>query len=597
MKENENEVYFRISGKYTDTEIIKIFVIACFVLLSLMVSILAFNIPISDWNYPGIFIVPQIYYIPILLISLWYPKKGLQASILLISGFLGVTSYYYYIGLPVDPFIAGLNVAIFIWVIITTTYMAEASGLVNFKYKAFFRNAGAGMLILDIDNSKILDVNKKACEILEMKEEEIVGRNIEECFDRKISEEEIFNEIENKKIYLIPENLKKTILFSAGYNKSLGHIECIILDITEQEKEINYAEETKQKMLEFLRSSNDLLFILDLNANIKSFDWQMAKKYEVNTADYIGKPIMDLVPEDSKNDCLRYFNEVICTGNTITFETKIRIKQDKKRILIILGAITASGKIKEVLVAFHEIGKDLPNKDELLLEFEKRKWANFINTAAHELRTPLQPLLGYLHLLTDESFNSDLSQETSIIVKKCLESAERECEIVEKILEAGLAESFKINLKIEDFKLKQLIGEILTINKIQKEAEVIFDISETVSISADRDRIYQVFEGIILNAIKYSSQPKILIIRYKEDLSNHIIEITDNGIGIPSDSLDEIFEPFFIKNPSDLTRGTGRIGLGLSIAKKYISLHNGDIKVHSIPGKGSTFTIIIPKID
>lgn len=595
MKSDENEAYFGFTKKYTDTEIIKIFVIACFILLSLLVSILAFNIPVNDWNYPGIFIVPQIYYIPILLISLWYPKRGMQASLLLISGFLGVSSYYYYMGLPVDPYIAGLNVAMFIWVVITTTYMAEASGLVNLKYRAFFRNAGAGLLILDINTSRILDANEKAMEILELKENEIIGKKIEDFIDLGSMEYGKFREIENEKFHLISGEAKKTVLLSAGYNDSLGHIECIILDITDHEKDIQNAEETKEKMLEFLKSSNDLLLVLDLKGNIKSFDWQTAKKYEIDTADFIGKQVVDFIPSDSKNEYNRYFDEVVNTGSTITFETDVQIRNGRKKILIILGAITASGKVKEVLAALHEIGKDFPNKDELILEFEKRKWANFINTAAHELRTPLQPLIGYLHLLTDETFNSDLSPETDSIIRKCLESAERECEIVEKILEAGLAESFKINLKIEEFRLKQLIDEIIAINRIRDEAEITVEINENIRINADRDRIYQVFEGIILNSIKYNEEPKKVAIKYNEDSFSHIIDITDNGIGIPADSVNEIFEPFFISNTSELARGTGRIGLGLSIAKRYISLHKGNILVRSVPDEGSTFTIIIPK--
>ncbi|ADN36555.1 multi-sensor signal transduction histidine kinase [Methanolacinia petrolearia DSM 11571] len=595
MKVDQNEACFSISNNYSDTEIIRIFVIACFILLSVLVSVLAFNIPETQWNYPGIFIIPQIYYIPILLISLWYPKKGMQASVLLIAGFLGVSSYYYYMGLPVDPFIAGLNVAMIIWVVITTTYLAESSGLVNIKYRAFFRNAGAGMLIFDINNFRILDANEKAKEILGVHDDEIIGKKIESLIDMDDLEPEMFYDIDNKKFELYSGNGKRTISLSSHFNDSLGHIECTILDITEQETEKKNAKEIKMKMLEFLRSSSDLIFVLDLNGIIKSFDLQTAGDYDIKTSDYIGKPVEQFIPEDSKIKFSRYFEEVIDTGCTTTFETKISIKGENKTLLIIIGAITSAGKTEEVLVALHEIGNNLPDKEELILEFEKRRWANFINTAAHELRTPLQPILGYLHLLTDKDYQAEMSPEVASIIEKCLLSTERECEIVEKILEAGLSESFKINLNVEEIELKQLVEEILNINKIRCNAEVIVDLSDSVRFNADRDRIYQVFEGIILNAVKYNSDPKKVSISYREDDSNHIISISDNGIGIPPDSVNDIFEPFFIRNSSDLVRGTGRIGLGLSIAKRYISLHKGDIRVQSVPGEGSTFTVILPK--
>jgi len=595
MNSDENEVLSRIFKGYTDTEIIKIFVIACFVLLSVLVSIVAFNIPLKEWNYPGIFIVPQIYYIPILLISLWYPKKGMQVSILLISGFLGVSSYYYYLGLPIDPYIAGLNVAMFIWVVITTTYMAESSGLVNIKYRSFFRNAGAGMLILDINSMRILDANEKAVEILGINDSSIIGKRLEDLIENDQTDRELFYEIDNRKFIIHSGETAKTVLVSSHFNESLGHIECTILDITEQEKEKKGAEEIRMKMLEFLKSSNNYLFILDLKGNIKSFDRQITEGYEILTDGYVGKNVRGLLPSEFEDEFCRNFREVIKTGRTITFDTEITIKNEKKKILIILGAILSSEKTEEVLVAVHEIGNNLPEKDEFLLEFENRKWANFINTAAHELRTPLQPLLGYLHLLAEESCTKKMDPGVASIIRKCLISAERESEIVESILEAGLAESCNIKLNIEEIALKQLITEIVEINRIHGEAEILFDIPDSVRIKGDRDRIYQVFEGIILNAVKYNSHPKKIRIRFSEDELNNIIKITDNGRGIPSDCINEIFEPFFIKNTSDLVRGTGRIGLGLSIANRYVSLHNGEIEVQSVVGEGSTFTIIIPK--
>ena len=264
----------------------------------------------------------------------------------------------------------------------------------------------------------------------------------------------MFYDIDNKKFELYSGNGKRTISLSSHFNDSLGHIECTILDITEQETEKKNAKEIKMKMLEFLRSSSDLIFVLDLNGILKSFDLQTAGDYDIKTSDYIGKPVEQFIPEDSKIKFSRYFEEVIDTGCTTTFETKISIKGENKTLLIIIGAITSAGKTEEVLVALHEIGNNLPDKEELILEFEKRRWANFINTAAHELRTPLQPILGHLHLHTDKDYQAEMSPEVASIIEKCLLSTERECEIVEKILEAGLSESFKINLNVEEIELK-----------------------------------------------------------------------------------------------------------------------------------------------
>jgi signal transduction histidine kinase len=113
-------------------------------------------------------------------------------------------------------------------------------------------------------------------------------------------------------------------------------------------------------------------------------------------------------------------------------------------------------------------------------------------------------------------------------------------------------------------------------------------------IYADRDRLYQVLNGIISNAVKYNYDPRVVEISFRKEGLYNFIEISDNGNGIPPESMALIFEPFYIDNLSLLSREYGRIGLDLSIAKKYIELHGGEILVSSEKGRGSTFTVKIP---
>ena len=103
-------------------------------------------------------------------------------------------------------------------------------------------------------------------------------------------------------------------------------------------------------------------------------------------------------------------------------------------------------------------------------------------------------------------------------------------------------------------------------------------------------------EGIIANAIQYSKDPRIITISHSESVSSHSVRIADNGKGMDQNEITHIFEPFFIGDTNALNREFGRMGLGLSIARTYIEMHGGTILVDSAPRKGSTFTIVLPKI-
>jgi signal transduction histidine kinase len=128
-------------------------------------------------------------------------------------------------------------------------------------------------------------------------------------------------------------------------------------------------------------------------------------------------------------------------------------------------------------------------------------------------------------------------------------------------------------------------------------AELTVDIGESVMLTADADRIHSILDSLLANAINYSKSPRKIGIVYRSgaDDPHHHIEIRDNGIGIPESQLDSIFEPFQLADGVVLARKYERLGLSLSIAKKVIQMHGGDITVESVVNAGSTFTIHLPK--
>ena len=228
-------------------------------------------------------------------------------------------------------------------------------------------------------------------------------------------------------------------------------------------------------------------------------------------------------------------------------------------------------------------------------ESEMNRWRHFIDIMSHELRTPLQPALGYLQLLIEDMEKSGGNSRDLNSLKKCLECIKRECYIVEKMLQLGSLASYDVILRVADINLNELVSDIIKIGNYCDKAVFVIDIPEKTVIRGDFDKIYQIIEGIISNAVKYSTGHGRVDISYKTDAENHYFSVKDYGISIPEDCLDKIFEPFFICNYEKNNRKYSRLGLGLSIARRYARAHSGDINVLSSHKEGSTFTFILPK--
>jgi signal transduction histidine kinase len=165
------------------------------------------------------------------------------------------------------------------------------------------------------------------------------------------------------------------------------------------------------------------------------------------------------------------------------------------------------------------------------------------------------------------------------------------------MLELSVLDSGKIPLKYSIFSVGDLLRTIVEAGGYLIKADLTIDVSADATIEADENKLSIVIDSMLSNAVNYSKPPRKIRIAYKapsHDLM-HRLSIQDNGVGITNTQLDEIFEPFQLPDSEKMSRKYDRIGLSLSIAKKYIQMHGGFISVDSIVNLGSTFTIHIPQ--
>ena len=216
----------------------------------------------------------------------------------------------------------------------------------------------------------------------------------------------------------------------------------------------------------------------------------------------------------------------------------------------------------------------------------------FVSDASHELRTPIAVIKGYAGMLHRWGKDDKEVLEESITAIKG--ESENMQQLVEKLLFLARSDNNTQKMEVEQFYINEVVEEIIKETKlIDLDHEISTNINESVAIYADRKFLKQALRIFIDNSIKYTPKGGTIKLNSYVKKNNLVLEIVDNGIGIPKDDLPYIFNRFYRCDKSR-TKESGGSGLGLSIAKWIIGKHNGSIVVESKPKMGTTIMVSLP---
>ncbi|MCI0395695.1 MAG: ATP-binding protein [Chloroflexi bacterium] len=224
-----------------------------------------------------------------------------------------------------------------------------------------------------------------------------------------------------------------------------------------------------------------------------------------------------------------------------------------------------------------------------------RAKTDFISTVSHELRTPMTSIKGYTELMAREVAGPLTDQQRDWLVA-VTRSAERLTMLINDLLDVAQIEAGKVRLEMQPVDLCQLAEQVLEVllpAAQKKEIDLILQASPDLPpIQGDWGRITQVLTNLVGNAVTYTECGSVAVsIR---PLNGHVqVSVQDTGIGIAPDELGHIFERFY-RSSHPVVQNSRGTGLGLPIVKKFIEMHGGRIWVESEPGRGSTFTFILP---
>lgn len=257
-------------------------------------------------------------------------------------------------------------------------------------------------------------------------------------------------------------------------------------------------------------------------------------------------------------------------------------------------------KIIAAIVIFHDITEyklleeSLQKNKAYLTQLNNTK-DKFFTLIAHDLKSPFNSILGFSNLIAEDLKNkdySDIENYAQIIQEASLKTLE----LLSNLFEWAKSQTNKLTLNLEVLDLKELINNTVALAKYaaqQKSISITVNIATKTPIYTDKTIIETIIRNLVSNAIKYTyKNGKIVITAYKNQ-NEHIITVTDNGVGIKNENLNKLFKI----SESISTCGTQNergTGLGLIICKEFVEKLNGKIQVTSESGNGSTFTITLP---
>ncbi|WP_087033729.1 sensor histidine kinase [Trichococcus palustris] len=225
------------------------------------------------------------------------------------------------------------------------------------------------------------------------------------------------------------------------------------------------------------------------------------------------------------------------------------------------------------------------------LEENQRKLQQFVSDASHELKTPLTTIQGYSEILLRGKL--DNPEKIRYSLESMLNQTKRLTYIVNELLELSKLDR-KVQMGKTDLNLNEVLQDLLPLLRmIQEGRELKLTLGIVPNVLMNRKKIEQVILNIVQNAIFHSDQKTPITIRTYQENEKVVMAITDYGDGIAKEHLPLIFDRFY-RIDTDRSRESGGTGLGLAICQDIMHAHNGEIKVESIIGKGTTFFIRFP---
>ncbi|RZM25767.1 MAG: PAS domain S-box protein, partial [Pedobacter sp.] len=375
----------------------------------------------------------------------------------------------------------------------------------------------------------------------------------------------------------------------------------IIIDITDKKG----AEEELQVLSLVASKTNTGVNITDKAGKTTWVNQSLEKLTGYSLEDLQGKLLGDIVShgvedkeliESSRNRSLNKESYSIEVKATKKDGTPIWLSVANTPVLNAKGEVDRQIDLISDITQRKQVEKEMFDAKEKALQLSDAK-EMFLSVMSHEIRTPLNAVIGMTHLLLENDPKPSQVEDLNILKF----SGENLLHIINDILDFTKIETGNLELEVIPFSPRVLATDIINslqvnVSKNSNVLSLVFDDQIPEMVLGDKTRLYQILMNLLGNALKFTDKGKvelILELAQEDDKQISIVfHVKDTGIGIPEDKQSYIFETF-TQAKTDISRKYGGTGLGLAITKKLLQLYKSDIQVHSVEGKGTTFSFPI----
>ena len=369
----------------------------------------------------------------------------------------------------------------------------------------------------------------------------------------------------------------------------LGQLGQAINDLSFKIKEAQENSESERQRLDsILRHMSDGVIATDRRGRIVIMNTAALDILNLKSEKVIGIPLLSILPLEEKVT----FRELLETQH----ERLIHLEEDGEDSIVQCEFSVIqreSGFISGLVCVLTDV------TEQQKIDRERR---NFVSNVSHELRTPLTSIKSYTEALVDGAWEN---KEIAPGFLKVIETeTDRMMRMITDLLNLSRMDQNRLALEKEFINMNELVVHIVNRFEMVLQSEpyrdknyrILTDITQRdLWVELDQDKITQVLDNIINNAIKYSPDGGRIIVRLMETHTDIIVSVSDEGLGISRKDIPHLFDRFYRVDKAR-SRAMGGSGLGLAIAQEVIQLHGGKIWVNSIENKGSTFFVSLPYI-
>jgi PAS domain S-box-containing protein len=478
----------------------------------------------------------------------------------------------------------------------------DALSLSETRYRRLFESAKDGILIIDAETGKIVDVNPLLLDLLGYSKKEFIEKSIWEIdtFQDIFENKEKFLELQQKEYVRYDDLLLATsdgreIYVEFVSNVYLANnfkvIQCNIRDNTEAWKIKKQGVESEEKFKTITDHSPDAIFITDKEGKYVYVNKQAIDLLGYSKDELLSFTIADISPKDRIEEYFQIFQQLLTTGSSYS-EIEL-VKKDGSYADADLNAVLLPNGW--IYGSCRDISERKKLENELITAKEKAEESDrlktaFLNNISHEIRTPMNAIVGFSRLLNDPDMMPEKgNQYTDIIIQ----SSDQLLAIIDDIISIASIEAGQEEIRENEININ-------TICKLIKEQfspktndrNVTLSLKSTLpdddaTIITDVTKLTQIITNLVGNALKFTQQGSVNFgYQVKDNQLEFFVE--DSGIGIPMDMHEIIFNRFR-QLETTTARNFGGSGLGLSISKAYVELLGGKIWLTSELGKGAVF--------